>query len=243
MNRREVNHVETHRLRVIDSLETLSKCRAAIAATFRRAGKKFIPRGGAGGDAIDRDARRRVILRRAGTLRISRHQNFQLGKFRDAIDVGIFAGAHLVGELAQALRVRAARAFRGGEKKRGAFEPLGRQVANAGVELRAKFMLPSGEKVGPGLDRVFPGADFLERTNAAPAIVVDVRHERLVPACRADRSPFQGRRDNVVPILKNVGFDRDVLANDAFDRITAAVDERLQIFDDGGGEFGRHAQQ
>src|SRR3954464_10528944 len=39
MNRREVDDVEAHRPRVVDALQAIAKCRAAIGAAFSGAGK------------------------------------------------------------------------------------------------------------------------------------------------------------------------------------------------------------
>ena len=43
MDRREINHVESHRLRVIDSRQAIAKGRTPVAAALRRAREKFIP--------------------------------------------------------------------------------------------------------------------------------------------------------------------------------------------------------
>src|SRR5439155_261169 len=53
---------------------------------------------------------------------------------------------------------------------------------------------------------------------------------------------FQYRRDSIVSVLKNVRFDDEILANDAFNRIVPSVDQRLQILDDRGRKSPRHGR-
>ena len=89
MNRREINDVETHRLRVIDPRQAIAKSRAAIAATLGRAREKFIPGGRSRLRSIDDHARRRRVLRRAGAIRISRHQHLELAGMRDRVDLSV----------------------------------------------------------------------------------------------------------------------------------------------------------
>ena len=38
-------------------------------------------------------------------------------------------------------------------------------------------------------------------------------------------------------VLENIGLYHDVLTDDALDRVTASIDEWLQVLDDGGGEL------
>jgi hypothetical protein len=44
-----------------------------------------------------------------------------------------------------------------------------------------------------------------------------------------------------VTIFENVRFDHEIVADDVFDRIATAVDERLQVLDDRAGKGPRHA--
>src|SRR5258705_13101487 len=65
-------------------------------------------------------------------------------------------------------------------------------------------------------------------------------HRRLVPLHRARLTPFQERRHHIVPVLENVGLDRQTLAHTAFHGISPAVDQRGDIFDDDGWRSWRH---
>jgi hypothetical protein len=67
-----------------------------------------------------------------------------------------------------------------------------------------------------------------------------MRHGRFMPASLARYPPFQSRCDNVVSVSKNVGFDHDIFADDALDRVPPAINQRPKIFNDGAGEPTRH---
>src|SRR5262245_29398850 len=98
MNGRKINDVEAHRLRVVDSSQTITEGRSTIRPALRRAGKKFIPGGGARGDAINDHARRRSVLRGAVAHRVGRHQYFKFTEVGDPIYLGVVAAAQSFGE-------------------------------------------------------------------------------------------------------------------------------------------------
>ena len=56
----------------------------------------------------------------------------------------------------------------------------------------------------------------------------------------AEFFPFQRCRHDVVAILENVRFDRQVVAGDAPDHVAPAVDERLHILDNSSGKGPGH---
>src|SRR6202022_3894464 len=87
MNRREKNYVEAHFSPVIPSRQTIAKCRSTIAAAFSRARKKFVPGRNLRFLALDNHPRWRHVLRRPRTVRISRHQHFELARMDDVIDL------------------------------------------------------------------------------------------------------------------------------------------------------------
>ena len=85
MDGREIDDVEAHRLGVVDPRQAIAKGRAAIAAALGRAREKIhtrrrcarltrstVTRGGG------------AVLRGAGAIGISRHQNFEFAGMRDA---------------------------------------------------------------------------------------------------------------------------------------------------------------
>jgi hypothetical protein len=67
-----------------------------------------------------------------------------------------------------------------------------------------------------------------------------MRHRRFVPIGFAELSPFQSRCHNVVPVLEDIRFHGEIVAGDAFHHVAPAVDNRLQILDDGGGKSPEH---
>ncbi len=105
MNRRKINDVEAHGLRVVDAREAVAKGRTAIAVTFGGAGKEFIPGRVTRRDTIDRDLRRRHILRGGGAIGIGRHQDFELAGMRDVVDAFVLARADLLRDFAEPLTV------------------------------------------------------------------------------------------------------------------------------------------
>ncbi len=232
----EINHVEPHRFGVVNPAEASPKGRAAIGPALGGAGEKFIPGGGAGGDAIDRYPGRGRVLGRAVAGGVGGHQDFKLAEVRDAVDFGVRARAHFLGQLAQAFGVGAAGAPGGGGEKFRAFEFLARQIGEAGFKLGRVLVHPAPEDIGPGFDRVFIGGVFVEGKDAAPTIVVDQLHRGLVPVGLTDDAPFENSGDDVVAILEDVGLDDHVFADDPLDRVTAAIDERFEVLDDSGRE-------
>ena len=86
MNRRKINDVETHCLRVVEPRQTIAESRSAIVDAFCGAWKKFIPRPEQCCGSIDDNPRSRAILRRVGAIRIRCHQHFQLRGLCDGID-------------------------------------------------------------------------------------------------------------------------------------------------------------
>ena len=240
MDRRKIDDVEAHRFGVVDARQAVAKGRPAIGAALSRTGKKFIPGGGTRGDPIDRYAWRRRVLRRAGTRGVGRHQDFKLARVREAVNLGVLARAHPFGEFPQTFRVGAAGALGGGGEERRALQCFAHQIGHAGFEFGGKLVLPSTENVRPGFHRVFIGRVFVDGKHPPPTIVIDVFHRGFVPARLADHAPFQGRRDDVMTVLENIGLYHDVLPDDALDRVTASIDEWLQVLDDGGGELTRH---
>jgi hypothetical protein len=72
---------------------------------------------------------------------------------------------------------------------------------------------------------------IVEGAHAAPAIVINKHHRRFPPCPLANNTPLQNRRNNVVSILENVGFDNQIFAHDALDRGTAAINQRLHVVD------------
>ena len=129
---------------------------------------------------------------------------------------------------------------RGGFEQSGPFQRFARQRGNASLELFTKLALPPAKGVRPGFDCVFVDGVLVEGADAAPAVVVDEGHGRFVPVILSENAPLQESGHDIVPIFEDVRFHHKVFADHALDRVTSAVNERLQILDDGSGKGPRH---
>src|SRR5262249_37020231 len=89
-----------------------------------------------------------------------------------------------------------------------------------------------GELVGPGLDDKEVGARLRRRETRVPAIIVVQLHRHALPVRRGLRAPQQGRRDDIVPLAKNIGPDLNTFARYSFYRVATAVHAGENIFDD-----------
>jgi len=65
---------------------------------------------------------------------------------------------------------------------------------------------------------------------AAPSIIVERRHRRLVENLVLLAAPFHRRSQHLMPVAKNIRFDDARLAHDPFRRITSAVNRRRHVF-------------
>jgi hypothetical protein len=55
-----------------------------------------------------------------------------------------------------------------------------------------------------------------------------------------DGAPLQDSRNDVVSVLKDVRFDYEIFADDALYWVAPAINQRLQVFDDGGRKGPKH---
>src|SRR5207244_7094913 len=100
----------------------------------------------------------------------------------DGVNLGVLSRADLLRELDQARRVRRVVGTpRGGFEQSGSFQRFARQLGNASLELFTKLALPPAKGIRPGFDCVFVDGVLVEGADAAPAVVVDEAHGRLVP--------------------------------------------------------------
>ena len=114
---------------------------------------------------------------------------------------------------------------------RGPLEQLARDLL-AGAELFRQLMPPGLESVHPGFDGVFVLAELGHREVRAPAIVADCSIATSDQSLLA-RTTGQQRGDNdIVSIGVHVRRDDDILADRTFDGKPAAIDLRMDGFDD-----------
>ena len=164
-------------------------------------------------------------MRRVVAVRVSRHQHLELSGLCDLVDLGGTGFAHPPGELEQPRRIRAiTRSPGGGLEQSGAFQCFASQLRDASAEFRSELPLPPTKRIGPCLNCVFVNGDIVERANATPAVIVDVRHGRFPPSSFRDNAPLQRSRNHIMPVFKNVRFDDEIFADDTFCRVATAVD-------------------
>src|SRR5438552_11483496 len=121
-----------------------------------------------------------------------------------------------------------------------AFKRFGRKIGNTGLEFLCELLSPTAKRVGPCFDGVLVGANFVQRTNPAPTIVIDKTHRGFMPARFTNKTPLQSGRHDIVAIPENVCFDREIVSNNSLDWIAPAVDQRPQILDDCAGKSPSH---
>ena len=159
----------------------------------------------------------------------------------DVTDLCVVGSSNAFGQFPQTQCIFShMRSPRGRFNQLRAFERFGGQIGNRCLELFRKFIAPTAKRVGPGFDCVFISADLVERADAAPPIVIDKTHWRFLPTWFADCAPFQNRGHDVMAIFENVRFNGEIIANNALGRITSAVDQRPQIFNDCTGKGPSH---
>ena len=105
------------------------------------------------------------------------------------------------------------------------------------VDLFPQLRAPRTERVGPPLDREFPGSNAVDdkRTEPAVAVIIEGEGRRRppgVPGAFVDRP----RRELVVSFLEDVGTDPDPIADDALHRVSAAIQLRCYTLDRQGLE-------
>ena len=147
MDRREINHVEPHRLRVLHPRRQSRKVEPRSAEPFGRTRKKFIPGRSPRFHPVHDHARRRHVLRRAGR---------DADKSPSALRARPSAPA-CSPPRSHPSRIRSANSFsrfasspraysrRGGEQ-RGPFQLLALQIRETGFKLRGILVLPAGER-------------------------------------------------------------------------------------------------
>ena len=122
------------------------------------------------------------------------------------------------------------RSLGGRLEQSSAFQRFAPELRDASPEFRGELPSPSGKLIRPRLDRVFVNRAVVKRADAAPAVVVDERHGRFSPLSLPENAPFQDCCNHIMPVFKDVRFDEEIFADDAFYRVTPAVNQRLQIF-------------
>src|SRR5207245_8912548 len=87
MNWREIDDVKSHCFGVLDPGQTIAQLGTALAATLGGTRKEFVPSRSPRFQTVDNNARRRSPLRGTGPIRIGRHQNLELARMHQLLDL------------------------------------------------------------------------------------------------------------------------------------------------------------
>src|SRR5439155_25730890 len=81
---------------------------------------------------------------------------------------------------------------------------------------------------------------ILESAHTAPPIGIHQYRGRFPPGALSHSASFQDGSHHVVSVRENVRLNNEIFVDDALYRITAAIDQRLQILVDRGRKGPRH---
>src|SRR5438270_6236100 len=87
MDRREINDVKSHCLGILDPGQTIAQLGTALAAPLRGPRKEFVPSCRPRFQTVDNHAWWRGPLCGAGAIRIGRHQNLDLARMHQLVDL------------------------------------------------------------------------------------------------------------------------------------------------------------
>ncbi len=100
----------------------------------------------------------------------------------------------------------------------------------AGFLLQQEFLAPGRVLIGPGLDGEQVPARLRRREPAMPTVVAEQRHRLPVPVIGLVLAPDQIGGEDIVAFAKNVRPNLNGFAGNAFDRVPAAVDTGIDVF-------------
>lgn len=226
VDRREIQHVKTHRGDVGHARDAVAQ-RAVLAGDRALAARHhLIPGPEARVVAVDdqREVRRarQVGARLAlghGVAQLSRQQRRNITA---AEIILALPDDHGRGVLPRAVRL--------GQQAR-ALDGIERDVAAAQL-LAFDAVTPGGEFVGPGFDGIdiLAGLDGCER--AGPAVIAMMGHGLAPPVALLLAAPDQRGADPGVAVAVDVGPHLDPVARDPLHGKAAAIDQRIDIFDE-----------
>ena len=125
-----------------------------------------------------------------------------------------------------------ARSARAASPRRGCAPPRSR--SRTGTPASTFLCSPCRQlpqRVAPGLDRVPVPAVAGQLDVARPAVVLDRPHRRLVPGLLVVGTQEERGVEQVVAVGEDVGGDEQLVADDALDRVAAAVELRADALD------------
>ena len=241
VDRREIDHVKPHRLRVIHALQTVAERGAFVRMAFGGAREKFVPGCKLRPVAVNAHLQIRQMLRGTRAVGPGDDEPLQFAPVRDGVHLRGLGSCQQLGDFAEAFFVfgeqrPVCRLAHNGRP----FEGFAHEGSHAALEFFAELVLPGVERIAPGFDGVFVGRVLEKRTGGAPTVVDERCHRSLIPGYITELAPFQERADVVVPVFEYVGFDDQIVPGDPLERITAAIDQRREVFDNNSGLFRDH---
>ena len=238
MDRREVDDVKAHRLRVIDAAKALAECRAMIGMALGRAGEELIPCGKARTLTIDTHTLKGRIGGGEGAIGPLGHELSQSSIGTGGKQSGgIGSGSDSLGMSEEFLgRGILAGARGGGADHQGSFGGFRRKRGGSPLHFLADLLDPGKEGVAPGLDSPLGESDSACGEGSRPAVVANRTHRGFVPLPGSGIAPFHHCRDNIVTFLENVGVGSDGFTRNTLDGIFPSLDLGPEILDDDGLE-------
>ena len=249
---RQVQDVEAHGGDVGQERFDIGEGAVARGIGGCRAGEELVPTGEAGALAVDPEAQ---LLGFGGKAEvgIAVDEGFDLGRERVLVEGELFRRQRAQGGSNgfDAFGVGGLRFFStGGSPGGGLVEELRadlkgqgnvlrREVAPGGVggiglggEALLEVVAPGVEVVHPGLDGVCPGTELVDGEAGGPHVVDQRGHGRGAPGRLALVLVEQARGDVVVAVREDGGGDRYLVAYEPACGVTAAIDLRLDGFDE-----------
>src|SRR5216110_530286 len=150
MNWREIDDVKSHCFGVLDPGQTIAQLGTALAATLGGTRKEFVPSCSPRFRTVNNHAWRRGPLRGTGPIQIGRHQNLELARMDQLINLCRHLCSYCLRDFAEpACVMRIVCASRCFLDQRRTFEPFTAQRSYASFELGGKFVLQASNSVNP----------------------------------------------------------------------------------------------
>ncbi len=231
MDRRQVEHVESHTGDVGQPFDALLERAVSVGRARRRAREELVPGREARALAVDGDPKVGLVHGLVRPVRVAAHERSELGVEREVRAlVERIVGSQRRRHLEQPRAVRLRGPPGGGFDERG--PALERRGDVRGVLAALEVVAPGAEPVHPCRDGVRVAAHGRRREPASPAVVAERRHRALVPGFGAVVAVTQHAGDTVVAVRERIGLDDDGFAHRALDGETAAVHLRQDALDD-----------
>ena len=226
MNGRQVEHVESH-------LRDARQLTLDVVQRAGRAREHLVPGTELRALAVDLDHHLDRVARRKSPLGVAPHQVEQIEAphLLDLLFDRIVALERVDERSQLALVARAGSLMRGADQLQSDGE-LHVEVGLPRVSALLQIAMPRQEAIDPRFDRVEVEAELLGGEVGAPSIVDEWRHPHLAHFLLRRVAELQDRRDLIVPVGEDVGFDDHAVASDPLRRKEAAIDLGLHPFDD-----------